>query len=310
MPIARTAGYPNYEFTGDNKWIPILFAGKTLEKFYERTVVTNISMIDYVGEVKNVGDKVIIRTVPNITIKDYHKGMSLDLEYPESPSIEFSINRAKYYNFAMDDIDVKETDLDWMEKFSADASQQLKIVYDSEVFSVIYGDADTHNQGNNAGKKSNDIALGQAGSPVALDKTNVLDKIVDCNTVLDEQNIPETDRWIVIPPRMSGLIKKSDLKDASLTGDSKSPLRSGLIGSIDRFNIFVSNLLDTTDEAGTPAYHIVFGHKSSLVFVAQLTKNETYRPQNTFADAMKGLVVYDFDVLQPTAMGHLYATVA
>jgi hypothetical protein len=308
MPVPRSAGYPDYTFDGTNKWIPILFAGKTLEKFYANTVATNISTTDYVGEVKNVGDKVIIRTVPSITIKDYQKGMTLDLEYPESPSIEFSINRAKYYNFAMDDIDVKQTDLSWLDKFADDASQQLKIVYDTQVFATIYGDVDSANHGATAGAKSGDINLGTAGSPVALTKTNVLEKIVDCNIVLDEQNIPETDRWIVIPPKMAGLIKKSDLKDASLTGDTKSPLRSGLIGSIDRFNIFVSNLLSY--DSGDGAYHIIFGHKSAWVFVAQLTKNEMYRPQNTFADAMKGLVVYDFDVLQPTAIGELYATVA
>lgn len=307
MPVPRAAGYPDYTYDGTNKWIPILFAGKTLEKFYADTVITNISTTDYVGEVRNVGDRVVIRTIPSITIKDYVKGMTLDLEYPESPSIEFSVNKAKYYNFAMDDIDTHQTDLSWLDKFSDDASMQLKIKYDTEVFGDVYADVDTANQGDAAGKKSGDIDLGKAGTPVTVTKTDVIDKIVDCNTVLDEQDVPETDRWIVIPPKMSGLIKKSDLRDASLTGDAKSPLRSGLIGSIDRFDIYVSNLL--TRDAGDSAYHVLFGHKSAMVFVAQLTKNEAYRPQNTFADAMKGLVVYDYDVLQPTALGHLYVTI-
>ena len=197
MPITRTAGVPDYEYTGVNKWIPLLFAGKTLEKFYAYTCCTNISSTDYVGEVKNVGDKVIIRTVPNITIRDYQKGMNLDLEYPESPSVEFSINRAKYYNFAMDDIDVKETDMEWLSKFSDDAAQQLKIVYDTQVFANVYADVDAANTGDTAGKKSGDIDLGKAGTPLALTKTNALEAIVDCNTVLDEQDIPEAHgKWV------------------------------------------------------------------------------------------------------------------
>jgi len=307
MPVPSATGYPVYSFGQGNQsnWIPVLFAGKTLEKFYAASTVTNISTTDYVGEVKNVGDRVIIRTVPNITIRDYQKGGTLTLEYPESPAVEFTINKAKYYNFAMDDIDIKETDIDWMSKFADDAAQQLKIVFDTQVFSTVYGDVSADNTGATAGRLSHSINLGAAGAPVALTKNNVLEVLVDCNTVLDEQNIPETDRWIVIPPRIAGLIKKSDIKDASLTGDPKSVLRSGLIGSIDRFNIYISNLLsyNTTDHA----WHIVFGHKSSLIFVMQLTKNEAYRPHNTFANAMKGLAVYDFDVIQPTAMGHLYA---
>jgi len=308
MAVPRTAGYPDYTYAGGtNKWIPIIFAGKTLGKFYAASTVANISTTDYVGEVKNVGDTVIIRTVPNITIRDYKKGMTLQLEYPEAPSIEFTINRAKYYNFAMDDIDVKQTDLSWMDKFADDAAQQLKITYDTEVFSTVYAQVDSANQGDTAGAKSGDINLGKTGSPVALTSSNVLDVIVDCGVVLDEQNIPETDRWLVIPPKMAGLFKKSDLKSAAITGDPKSILRSGLIGSIDRFDIYTSNLLH---REATGEYHVLFGHKSALVFVAQLTKNEMYRPDNTFADAMKGLVVYDFKVIQPTAMGHLYATVA
>ncbi len=107
---------------------------------------------------------------------------------------------------------------------------------------------------------------------------------------------------------IAGMLKKSDLRNASITGDSVSPLRNGYIGNIDRFEIYISNLLSKVtsgDDAGT--YNIIFGQKKALVFVMQLTKNETYRPQNTFAEAMKGLAVYGFKVIQPTLMGHLYA---
>ena len=46
-------------------------------------------------------------------------------------------------------------------------------------------------------------------------------------TVLDEANCPEGDRFLVIPAKMAGLIKQSDLKDASITGDGSTPLRNG-----------------------------------------------------------------------------------
>jgi len=306
MPVAKVPGYPDYNAT---KNIPVIFAGKTLEKFYEVSTVANISSVDYVGEVKNVGDTVYIRTVPNITIKDYKKGQKLDLEYPESPYVEFSINKAKYYNFALDDIDIKQFDLKMMDKYADDAAEQLKITQDTEVFATIYADVDDANQGTSAGAKTGKFNLGTTGSPITLTKDNIIDYIVDCGTVLDEQNRPSTDRFIVMPPHIAGLIKKSDLKDASLTGDAKSILRSGLIGSIDRFDIYISNLLPIVDDGGTNCTYIYFGHKSALVFVTQLTREEMYRPQDTFAEAMKGLVVYDFAVIQPGSLGVLYAVV-
>ena len=50
---------------------PEIWSGKLIEKFYASTVLAAISNTDYEGEIKNKGDKVIIRTKPTITIKDY-----------------------------------------------------------------------------------------------------------------------------------------------------------------------------------------------------------------------------------------------
>lgn len=311
MPVPRATGYPNYDYgapgSPGNAHIPLLFSGKLLEKFYAASTVANIATTDYVGDLKNKGDRVVIRTIPNITIRDYQKGASLQLEYPESPAIEFTINRAKYFNFALDDIDVKQSDLSWLDRFAEDAAQQIKQVIDTEVFSTIYTKAHPKNAGANAGIKSGAFNLGTAGSPVTLTSSNILDYIIDCETVLDEQNVPDDNRWIVLPPLLMNLISKSDLKAAYFSGDSQSfLLRGGFTGkSISKFNIFVSNLLyySTTDQA----YYIPFGRKNALVYVAQINKTERYRPHNTFADAMKGLIVYDFDVINPPAFGVLYA---
>ena len=62
-------------------------------------------------------------------------------------------------------------------------------------------------------------------------------------TVLDEANCPEQNRFLVIPAKMAGLIKQSDLKDASITGDGSTPLRNGRLGMIDRFTVYVSHNL-------------------------------------------------------------------
>ena len=299
MAVGRVPGTPDYTYDGTNKNIPILFAGKTLEKFYASTMLSNIASTDYVGEVSQKGDKVIIRTVPTVTIKDYVKNQKLDLEQPESPSVEFTVDYAKYYNFALDDIDIKQMDMNMMDKWSGDAAQQLKIAIETHLFNTIYTLADTYNAGATAGKISQNINLGTAIAPVTLTKTNVLDYLIDFNQVLTEQNIPETDRWVILPAWAVSMIKKSDLKDASLTGDSSSTLRTGQIGSIDGLTIYKSNL--TLKSASN--YYVHFGHKSALVFVNQLTKTELYRPQDTFANAMKGLNVYGFDVIQPTAFG-------
>ena len=155
MPIPSAAGYPNYSYNqpGDpgNAHIPILFSGKLLEKLYAKTVMTNITTSDYIGEIKNQGDRVVIRTIPDITVKDYKKGQALELEYPESPAIEITINRAKYFNFALDDIDQHFSDINWLDKYADDAAQQLKITIDREFLNTIIAYPDAANQGTSAG---------------------------------------------------------------------------------------------------------------------------------------------------------------
>ena len=80
-------------------------------------------------------------------------------------------------------------------------------------------------------------------------------------TVLDEQNIPETGRWLVISLWFGGLIKKSDLANASISGDGVSLARNGRLGMIDRFTLYSSNLLPKTTDATHKVTYVIGGHQ-------------------------------------------------
>lgn len=266
-----------------------------------------ISNTDYEGEIKNKGDKVIIRQTPTITIRDYSKNQSLTIERPEADPVELPIDNAKYFNFICDDIDAYQSDIKLMDDWSRDASQQMKIAIDTGVLADIYNDATaTYNMGVAAGKISGSINLGTTAAAVVVTKDNILEKIIDCGQVLDEQNIPEESRWMVIPAWFTAMIKKSDLKDASLTGDGTSVLRNGRIGMIDRFTLYNSNLLKTTSESGFTNYSVMAGQRHALSFAAQMTKMETLRSESTFGQLVRGLNVYGYKVLKSDALVELY----
>lgn len=295
LPVA--AGHP--QLSGIT--IPnAIWSGKLLVKFYEATVLGEIANTEYEGEIANQGDNVIIRTTPTITIRDYSKGQSLQTERPEPETIELTIDRGKYWNVAVDDVDKFQSDYSYIDDWTRDASEQLKITIDTLVLGDIYSDAHASNSGSTAGAISGDIDLGVASTPKVLDKTNILDYIVDLGTVLDEQNVPETDRWVVLPVWACGMIKKSDLKDASLTGDGTSVLRNGRIGMIDRFMIYRSNLLNSS----SGEFDIMAGHKSGLTFASQMLNSETLRAESTFGTLVRGLQVFGYKVVKPEALVH------
>jgi len=280
-------------------FIPEIWSGKLQVKFYKTTVFSEISNNDWEGEIKGQGDKVRIRTIPTITINSYNKGDNLTNQVPTSTPIELNIDKGKYFAVVLDDVDAVQTDVKLMDMFTNDATQQMKIAIDADLLDNVKAAAlATTNRGATAGAISANINLGIEGTPRAITKSNVLDLILDMGQVLDEQNVPETGRFVVIPAWMAALIKNSDLKQAYLTGDSVSPLRNGKLGMIDRFTLYVSNNLPS--HSGDQ--HILAGTKDAISFASQMTNVETLRAQTTFGNIVRGLNVYGYSVVKPEAL--------
>jgi hypothetical protein len=304
MAYPRVPGQPNYSGT----FIPEVWSAKLIDKYYDGTVLTDISNTDYEGEISSMGDKVIIRTVPTLDIHDYEIGQTLQHQRPEAPTIELLIDKGFYWSTIIDDIVEKQQDIDQMNLWAEDASEQMKIKLDTRVLAGMIPDVHVQNQGANAGRISGNIDLGSTGSPLGITKTNVLDTILYLGQVLDEQNVPETGRFLLMPFWMTTLLKMSDIKDASLTGDGSSPLRNGRVGVIDRFMIYNSNLLPRYTDGSDTTYHVIAGTKAGLTFATQLTKTEDLRAESTFGQIMRGLMVYGYKVVKPEALALGYVT--
>jgi len=299
-PIA--AGAAQYSGT----FIPEIWSSKLVENLYDATVLTAISNTDYEGEIKSMGDTVNIRLSPEVTIRPYVKGMALTVERPEKPKIQLLIDQGEYFNCVEDDMDKIQSDIDLMQKWSQDASEKLKIAIDSKVLTGVIPDISTLNQGATAGRISGSINLGATGAPVQVTKTNVLDLIVDAGTVLDEANCPESGRYMVIPAWMAGMIKKSDLKDASLTGDTTSVMRNGRVGMLDRFTLYTSHNLNSVVDATFRCFSVIAGVKQGLTFATQMTEMESLRSESVFGTLVRGVQAYGFKVVKGEMLARLY----
>lgn len=300
FPVA--AGGANYS----GNFIPEIWSSKLVENFYDASVLTAISNTDYEGEIKAHGDKVQIRLTPEVTVRPYQKGMNLTVERPDKPKITLEIDQGEYFACIEDDVDKVQADINLMDEWSKDASEKMKLAIDAKVLTNILPDISTFNMGATAGRISQSINLGSTGAPVQVTKTNVLDLLVDAGTVLDEANAPESGRFLIIPAWMAGLIKKSDLKDASLTGDNSSVLRNGRLGMIDRFTLYTSHNLNSVVDSTYRCFSVIGGHKMGLTFASQMTEMESLRAESTFGNIIRGLQVYGFKVVKGEALTKLY----
>ena len=303
MAYPNVAGVPSYSGT----FIPEVWSSKLIEKYYDSTVLSSISNTNYEGEIRNQGDKVIIRTTPTLEINDYSIGQTLVNQRPEAPVVELNIDKGFYWSTIIDDVVEKQQDIDQMNIWAQDAAEQLKIKLDSRVLGSIVPDVSATNKGATAGRISGNIDLGATGAPEAVTKDNILEYILKMGQVLDEQNVPETGRFLVLPFWATTRLKLSDIKDASLTNDGASPLRNGRVGMIDRFTVYNSNLLPTYTDGSDKTTHFLAGTKDGLTFATQLTKTESLRAESTFGNIMRGLMVYGTKVIKPEALVALYA---
>ena len=288
-------------------FIPEIWS-KTMEAlFYPQLFLNWITNNKREGEIKNFGDTVNIRFEPDVTINNFTPRTDLTIEEVTAPEmVQLLIDKGKYYAINADDVEQHQADVPYIQRTVQRAVTKLKETIEGEFINAIYADAQEGNFGATAGKKSSAFNLGITGTPVELTKDNVVDWIIDLGTVLDEQNLPNENRWLVLPYAVVNRVKKSEIKEVYITGDRQSSLRTGNIGMIDRFNIIATNQLNKVGDNWQP----VFGHKDAISFATQIVKNESSPREKRFGKVYKGLTVYGWKTVHPEALGYSVVKVA
>lgn len=310
-------------------FIPSVWSAKLNAKFYAASVYGEIANTNWQGEISGMGDKIVVNTAPSITVSAYTPGASaLSYQVPTPDVQEIVIDKGRYFAFQISDVLEYQAKPNLLDMFSTDAAEQMRTTVDSNVVYNTFNNGAAANKGATAGAKSGLYNLGTHVAPIALTAANVLQKILEMASVLDEQNVPESDRYLLIDPFTRSLLMQSNLAQAQFMGDATSTVRNGKIGAIDRFTVYVSNQLPkiaagasspwtsgdgsetTVTTAGTAikSRAIIAGHKSAITFASQITKMETVRNPNDFGDFVRSLNVYGFKVVKPESLALLVAS--
>jgi hypothetical protein len=308
-----TPNYPDYSPDGLTGWVPKVFSIKANKKFYDESIIAQIANTDWENEIKGFGSEVSIPNIPDIAAYDLPEGAEYDWETPSADAVVLQINKRKAFSFRMDTMTLKQlADKDMMNKFSSDAAKQVDKVISKAFLADIYLDASDDNQGATAGVIEQSYDLGVTGAPIILTKSNIIDYLIWMGVVGDEQNWDDDNRKLTLPSVFCGLLKQSDLKDASMTGDGQSTLRTGRIGILDRWEIFRSNLYTSVTDVAAGSitcYNVVFNHKSAITYAGQL-KDVTYydKFENFPGKGMAGTNLHGWKVNNPLGVGVLYAS--
>jgi hypothetical protein len=165
-----------------------------------------------------------------------------------------------------------------------------------------------------SGGGTNSIPLAPRFPGATAQLTNIrspLTVIARMARLLDTQFVDSTGRWLVVDPVFVEILKDEDsrLLNADFGG---SGLQNGLIlNNLHGFKVYVSNSLPKKGTGpgtatGTPNDNnwgiIVAGHSAAVASAQQITKTESYRDPDSFADIVRGMHLYGRKILKPEAI--------
>lgn len=271
-------------------FIPTIWSARLNEKFKKNLVYGNCVNTDYEGEIQGQGSTVKINSIGAVTIGDYDKATGIGTpEELSSEQTSLVIDQAKYFNFQVDDIDKAQANVDLLEGGIKEAAFGLA------------NTADKYIAGFYTAVKAGNV-IGDDTTPIVPTKDNAYDHLVDLGVILDENDVPEDNRFVVVPAWFYGLL----VKDPRFTKEM-DVMRTGFVGNIDNMAVYKSNNVPST--TGTK-YKIIAGHKSAISFAGQVDSVEGYRPESQFSDAIKGLQVYGAKCIKPEGIAVLTANKA
>lgn len=269
---------------GTDLFIPSLWSGALLKGFQKQMVYAALCNRDYEGEIKGQGDTVKILTLSGgFTVGDYVKNSTtISYETPAGTSQDLTIDQAKYFAFAVDDVDKYQSKPELLVSNTQLAGQDVADVVDQYVRDLMVA---------GAGITTN---LGDDTTPLDINSAAVLSTFVTIAEAMDNANVPEAGRWIVIPPWFK---KKLTLAKIDKDTNNSQTLANGFVGRYAGFDVYTS--VNVKNTAGAK-YKIVAGTNAATTFASQVADVESLRLETQFGTGIRGLYLYAGKVTRST----------
>ena len=317
MAFGTAAGYGNLP---SGNFAPEIFSQKVLKFFRRASVVEDITNTDYAGEIENFGDTVRIIKEPTVTVSSYTRGSVVNAQDLADDQITMVVDNANAFAFKIDDIEERHSHVNFEALATSSGAFALKRKYDANVLQAISdgaGIAGADDASLSGGLTTTNSALGTASAPINVETDDAgINLMLLMARTLDDQSVPEENRWFVAPPIFYEKMFQAGNKmaEVQVTGDATSPLRNGLAvpGTLAGFRCYKSTALNST--AGTDQVTltgvatdaseniILAGHMSSTSTASHIAKTEVVRSTESFSDVIRGLHVFGRKVLRPEAV--------
>lgn len=271
------------------RFAPEIWSAQLLVALRKELVYAGPGMLNrnYEGEIKGAGSMVRITSISDPTVNTYvPNSTSIVPEELTDAQRNLVIDQFKYWAFKVDDVDAAQAAGSVMAEAMSRAAYKVADQIDQFVAGMYTGIQSAN-------------VLGSTGSPIDTytTVTDAYDKVlVPLRTVLKKANVPTAGRFVVVSPEFTAsLLRDTRFIKANEAG-TDTGLRNGYVGRAAGFDIMESN---NTPVPSGDTQVITAGISSAISFAEQVAETKAYEPQDSFSEAVKGLVVYGGKLLRP-----------
>lgn len=276
-------------------FIPTVWAARLLSALDSELVYgqANVCNRDYEGDIRLAGNTVKLASIGDVAIGDYEKDTPIgDPETLTDSAQNLLIDQQKFFHFYVDSIDRAQQNVNVLDEAMRRSAWKLRDAADTYIAGLMDAAVLSGNK------------LGTEVTPIVPTAEDAYEHLVDLGVLLDEADVPLGGRFCVVPAWFHGLLLKDDRFINAGTLRSDRTLANGAVGEAAGFTILKSNNVPNT--AGE-AYKIIAGHRIATTYAEQIVDLQTYKPEQLFGDAVKGLHVYGAKVVRASALACLIA---
>lgn len=267
-----------------NNFKPIIWSKHINRELERATVFAEDCNREYEGEVSKAGDTVRILGVGKPTIKTFKGTTDITLDKAETvgdTSTSLVIDTTSTFNYIVGDIDKRQSQGNVMEALSTEATQALANEMDIAIA--------------NLANDSLAIKADKADTQLTTDK--ILNYIDTQLEKLYENDVkPNSEIIMTVPPWFYTMLKQAYIK---LDTDNSNMLENGKVGRYGNVIVKMSNNVAVNSSGHSM---IQLKTKKALAFANPMTHTEPYRPDDKFADCVKGFVLYGQKIVRPKEM--------
>ena len=267
-----------------SNFIPKVWAESINRELERACVFVEDCNRQYEGTVAKKGDTVHILGIGKPTIHTLKRAnASGNIEGAEEiadNSIALIVDQIRYFNYKVGDIDKAQAVGGLMDALSAETAEGLANELDKYVANMVT-DAE--------------VSKLNAGGAVKVTKDNVLTMLDDAIQALQENDVNISNGvTVTVSPRFFKLFKQAYLSNDT---NNSEMLKNGKVAMYGNVTVKLSNNVCKTAEGVED--NIMIRTKRAIAFVNPLTHTEAYRPENSFADAVKGYELFAGKVVRP-----------